>query len=104
MMMARVGTGRCAMSTERRHLRLWRSLASGAALVVLPVLAAEAPEPPAPAQASYQVLQPEGLAARLLGERASPVRELDPAIFTELSPVTASEPALRLPEDQQDDH
>jgi hypothetical protein len=60
------------------------------------------PEPPAPAQAAHQVVHPEGLRSRLGGDEVSSVRSLDPAIFTELSPVTASEPAVRLPEDQQE--
>ncbi|MDZ7669719.1 MAG: hypothetical protein U5Q16_09990 [Gammaproteobacteria bacterium] len=64
--------------------------------------AAPAPEPSPEAQAAHQVTQPEGLRARLLGDEASPVRRLDAAIFTELLPVTASEPAVRLPEDQLD--
>lgn len=71
-------------------------------LLTCAALAAEpAPEPPATAQAAYQVEHPEGLRARLLRDEASPVRSHDPAIFTELSPVTASDPAVRLPEDQQ---
>jgi hypothetical protein len=59
------------------------------------------PEPPAGAQAAQQVVNPEGLRARLLRDEA-PVRSLDPAIFTDLSPVSASDPALRLPPDQQE--
>ncbi|MEQ8859803.1 MAG: hypothetical protein RIC56_14260 [Pseudomonadales bacterium] len=87
-----------------------RRAANGALPVLLlalvplvPLRAAEAPLPPVEAQASFQVIHPDGLAARLLGDQPSPVRELDPAIFTDLSPVTASDPALQVPEDQQDD-
>ncbi|MFU8814079.1 MAG: hypothetical protein ACNA7W_01960 [Pseudomonadales bacterium] len=54
-------------------------------------------------QAAHQVTWPEGLRARLLRDEPSAVRSLDPAIFTEISPVTASEPAVRLPPDQQDE-
>ena len=63
--------------------------------------AAEPPEPPTSAQAAHQVDNPEGLRSRLLRDEASPVRSLDPAIFIELSPVTASDPAVRLPRDQE---
>lgn len=63
---------------------------------------AAAPEPPAEAQGAHQVVQPEGLRARLLGDEHSPVRSLNSAIFTELRPVTASEPAVQLPEDQRE--
>jgi hypothetical protein len=63
---------------------------------------AAAPEPPVEAQAAHQVVQPEGLRARLLGDEDSPVRNLDSAIFTELRPVTASEPAVQLPPDQRE--
>lgn len=98
-----VGTGRCVMNRKSGVAGTWRGLVAGVALAALPVLAAEAPESPLPAQATYQVLNPQGLAARLQMDQASPVRDQDPAIFTELSPVTASEPAVRLPEDQRDD-
>lgn len=60
------------------------------------------PAPPGAAQAAQHVIQPASLRARLLRDEPSPVRGLDPAIFSELSPVTASDPALRLPEDQRD--
>lgn len=83
----------------------WRRCCLGGLLVLGlhgPVSATPPPEPPADAQAAHQVLQPEGLVARLLGDQPSPVRRYDPAIFTELLPVTAAEPPLRLPEDQRD--
>lgn len=63
--------------------------------------AAESP-PPVDAEAAQQVVEPARLVERLLGDRPSPVRTLDPAIFIELTPVTASDPAIRLPEDQRD--
>jgi hypothetical protein len=44
----------------------------------------------------------EGLRQRLLGDDGLAVRRLDPAIFLEVSPVTATEPAIRLPDDQRD--
>lgn len=100
-----VGTGRCAIAID--------TLMSHRASIICSVLlvgcvasaaghGAAAPEPPAEAQGAHQVVQPEGLRARLLGDEDSPVRRLDSAIFTELRPVTASEPAVRLPEDQRE--
>lgn len=64
-------------------------------------LAAEAP-PPVDAEAAQQVAEPARLVERLLGDEPSPVRALDAAIFIELTPVTASEPAVRLPGDQRE--
>jgi hypothetical protein len=90
------------MSTERRLRAV-----SGAGSLLLALLgagfvaAAPPPEPPTTAQAAHQVAHPEGLRSRLLRDEPSPVRGLDAAIFTELSPVTVSDPAVRLPEDQQ---
>lgn len=102
MTTARACTGRCAMSTEpRRSAARWLALLMGAHGAV--ALAAEPPVPPASAQAAYQVTQPDGLHGRLLRDEPSPVRRLDPAVFTEILPVTASDPALRLPEDQRSD-
>lgn len=103
MTMDRAGTGRCAMRTDRL-----RTLALAVALGLAPVIVAPAygepvPEPPPEAQAAHQVTRADGLAARLLADQPSPVRSLDPAIFTELSPVTASEPPVRLPDDQTED-
>lgn len=52
------------------------------------------PPPPSPAaEAAHQVVREHA---------GSPV--LDPAIFVEISPVTVSEPAIRLPPDQQESH
>jgi hypothetical protein len=100
--------GRCAMSTERLRDRFDRpSLLAGLLLMVLLLpLRGLAEPPPAPvpaAQAAHQVVWAEGLRGRLAVDEPSAVRNLDPAIFTEISPVTASEPALRLPRDQQDE-
>lgn len=74
------------------------------ALLAGPVAVAAEPssQPPLPAQAAHQVAEAEGLWSRLLRDEQSPVRRLDPAIFTELSPVTASDPAVRLPADQRE--
>lgn len=100
MEMVREFTGLCAMRIEPKLAR--RFLCTAAALLAaLPGHAAEAPADAA--QAAHQVAGEEGLRARMLRDEPSPVRELDPAIFTALSPVTASDPALRLPEDQEDD-
>jgi hypothetical protein len=104
MTKARVCTGRCAMSTDRRRSGArWLTLLVGA-LLSAAAPAAESPQaPPATAQAGHQVTQPDGLHGRLLRDEPSPVRRLDPAVFTEISPVTASDPAVRLPEDQRTD-
>jgi len=75
---------------------LLAAVLSGAAVAM------EAPEPPVESQAAQRVGESGRLVDRLLGDRVSPVRSLDPAIFIELSPVTATEPAVRLPENQQD--
>jgi hypothetical protein len=92
------------MTTERALLRAGGWMLRWGLLTLAPALqAAEAPEPPVEAQATYQVIQPQGLPSRLLIGQPSAVRSLDPAIFIELSPVTASEPAVRLLEDQRDD-
>lgn len=89
-MTAPVSTGRCAMRTS-----LFRSsIGAGLALLLaLPGPAVAIPPPPDEMQAAHQV---RGAA----GERDW---QLDPAVFTDLSPVTAAEPALRLPADQRDD-
>lgn len=100
-MMMRAGTSRSPTTTEWQ--RRWRGLTLS--LLLLPALATAgdpAPEPPLEVQAAHQVEQQSGLRPRLLGDAPSAVRSLDPAIFTALSPVSASEPALRLPDDQQD--
>jgi hypothetical protein len=66
----------------------WRGLLSLAA-----ASAVAEPPPPAEMQAAHQVRGDSGERDWLL----------DPAVFIDLSPVTAAEPALRLPEDQRDD-
>lgn len=87
------------MTTE---LRCWR--VAIAWLLALPAAAAEAPpEPPDDAQAAHQVVPGGGLRARLLGADGLPIRDLDTAIFLDVAPVTAAEPAVRLPDDQRDD-
>ena len=101
MTMVRVCTGRYAMSIEQlvKQLRL-------VVLLMLAPLCALAEPPPVASpesQAAHQAAWPEGLRARLSRDQPSAVRSLDPAIFTEISPVTASEPAVRLPPDQQDE-
>ncbi len=99
MTMDRDCTGRSAMRTEG----VWPVFALALALACPGAVAAEpAPEPPPAAQAAQQVADPQGLRARLLPNEISPVRRLDPAIFTELSPVTTSDPAVRLPRDQRE--
>lgn len=103
MTMVPASTGRSAMICERRQAVL--GMLVGWALLAPSGLAAAAerpPEPPPAAQAAHQVVYPDGLRARLLRDEASSVRTLDPAIFTELSPVTAAEPAVRLPDDQRE--
>lgn len=87
--------------TARSRRGAWLAW-SLAAVISSTAAAMEAPEPPVESQAAQRVGESERLVDRLLGERVSPVRSLDPAIFIELSPVTATEPAVRLPEDQQD--
>jgi hypothetical protein len=94
------------MSIETTMTWSFRSAVLAAGLLMIaaaPVSrAAESPPPPVDAEAAQQVAEPARLVERLLGDEPSPVRALDPAIFIELLPVTASEPAVRLPEDQQD--
>lgn len=91
-------SGRCAMTIERAAALVVTSLALAASVAVADPL----PEPPLDAQAAHQVLLEAGLRQRLLGDDGLPVRRLDPAIFLDVSPVTATEPALRLPEDQRE--
>jgi hypothetical protein len=79
-----------------------RALLAALLLVPLTAPADPVPEPPLDAQAAHQVPQEAGLRQRLLGDDGLTVRLLDPAIFLEVSPVTATEPAVRLPDDQQD--
>jgi hypothetical protein len=102
----------------RRSLRPTAGLTAGVALGVAaaacsagalaaeaapsPALPGPAASPPAAAQAAHQPVPGEGLRSRLLGDEPSAVRALDPAVFLEISPVAASEPALRLPEDQRE--
>jgi hypothetical protein len=76
------------------------------AMAPLTALAEPPPLPPPAAQAAVQAGQAgpvETLRARLLRHEPSGVRSLDPAIFEEISPVAATEPALRLPDDQRDE-
>lgn len=94
----RASTGRCAMRIERRRDHRWWTWS--AALLAAVASADPPPPPPATAEAAHLVVQPEGLRGRLLRDGLSPVRGLDPAVFTEISPVTASDPAVRLPADQ----
>ncbi len=94
------GTGRSITTTERR--RLLRLLMVVAGLAAGPAHADPPPAPAADAQAAQLIEQDQGLRARLMPDQPAPVRRLDPAIFTELLPVTAAEPALRLPADQVD--
>ena len=86
------------MRTERLPGRRW--LTWSAALLAAVASADPPPPPPASAEAAHLVVQPEGLRGRLMRDEPSPVRGLDPAVFTEISPVTASDPAVRLPADQ----
>ncbi len=100
-----VSTGRFAMSAERRipaaaGLLAW--LLAAAALASDGASAPPPPPPPTAVEAAHQVVDGGDLWSRLLPDEPSPVRTLDPAIFTELSPVTASDPAVRLPDDQRD--
>jgi hypothetical protein len=98
MTMAHKPSGRFAMTTDRG---VW--LLAPWLLAAAPVLCADPlPPPPQDAQAAHQILLDEGLRQRLLGDDGLTVRRLDPAIFLEVSPVTATEPAIRLPNDQQD--
>jgi hypothetical protein len=61
--------------------------------LALPGPAVAQPPPPAEMQAAHQV-------QRDAGEREG---RLDTAVFIDLSPVTAAEPAVRLPDDQRDE-
>ena len=85
-MMVPVFSGRWNMPT---------SLAGGALLVIMLLSAAATgaePAPPPEMEAAHQVHVGAG-------ERDW---KLDTAVFIELSPVTVAEPALGLPDDQQD--
>ena len=91
-----VSTGRFAMLTSGLPRAVARRVTRGLGLLVCLALAAPAvgqPPPPAEMEAAHQV-------QRDTGERDW---KLDPAVFIELSPVTAAEPAVRLPDDQRDD-
>lgn len=99
-MTMRAGTGRSTTTTDWR--RLVRGLSGVAVLIAWPALAAPPPAPADDAQAAHLVEQDQGLRARMMPDQPAPVRRLDAAIFTELLPVTAAEPALRLPADQVD--
>ncbi len=83
-------------------IRLAAALTAGLLLVAVVSTGRAAEPPPVDAEAAQQVAEPARLVERLLGDEPSPVRTLDPAIFIELTPVTASEPAVRLPEDQRE--
>lgn len=87
------------MNTERYRWLL------ATLLLALPgaAAAAPAPEPPDDAQAAHQVVSGGSLRERLLGADGLPVRDLDTAIFLDVAPVSAAEPAVRLPDDQRDD-
>ncbi len=83
MMMDRVFTGLCNMRT---------SLFMVLALCALPAWS-NVPPPPAEMEAAHQVLYGAGLRDW----------RLDTAVFIDLSPVTATEPAVQLPEDQREE-
>jgi hypothetical protein len=98
MTMARKPSGRCVMTTDRGAWLLVPALLAAASVLCADPL----PPPPQDVQAAHQVVLEEGLRQRLLGDDGLAVRRLDPAIFLEVSPVTATEPAIRLPDDQRD--
>ena len=103
MTMALACTGRFATSLDRLLRGTALAAMLGAAVTAAGAEPPPAPPlPPLPAQAAHQVAEDEGLWSRLLPDEPSPARRLDPAIFTDLLPVSASEPAVRLPEDQQE--
>ena len=83
MMMDLVFTGLCNMRT---------SLCMLLAFYVLPAWS-NLPPPPAEMEAAHQVLYGAGLRDW----------RLDTAVFIDLSPVTATEPAVQLPEDQREE-
>ncbi len=102
MTTGRASIGHCAMTAERAvpaALALALLLGAGSAWAAEPDAP---PAPPLPAQAAHQVAAGDDLWSRLLPDEPSPVRRQDAAIFTELLPVSASEPAVRLPEDQRE--
>ena len=82
-MMEHVFTGLCSMRT---------SLCLLLALFALPAWS-NVPPPPAEMEAAHQVLYGAGLRDW----------RLDTAVFIDLSPVTATEPAVQLPEDQREE-
>ncbi len=92
-------TGRCSMHTDRAPN--WRMAGITGVLLLLsltPAWAGEAPidTPPASevaADSEHRVEEP--------GERRD--WHLDTAVFTEISPVTATEIAIKLPKDQQEE-
>ena len=73
---------------------LWSMRTSLCVLLTLVALPAwsNVPPPPAEMEAAHQVLYGAGLRDW----------RLDTAVFIDLSPVTATEPAVQLPEDQRE--
>jgi hypothetical protein len=92
MMMEQNFFGRCVMNTNRcLHTVFGLALCLGAGIAGANPAADTAVSPQA--EAAYQVedMHPE------LDWR------LDPTVFTEISPVSVPEVAIKLPEDQEDD-
>lgn len=94
-MMVRSSSGRSATVASRAALALL--LASGL------VHAAEAPDAPSSSDLPAALVSPEIEAPyQVARERPRQIRTLDPAIFTDISPLTVPDVGIRLPPDQQE--
>ena len=91
--------GPCAISGVRRLIaRLLAAITIGS---TLPVLAQEAvPAEPGEVAQLIPIEQPSDIAGHAHRVETADVRSLDPALFTELRPVTVDAEPVRLPPDQ----
>ncbi len=95
MMMARESSGRSAMAGRRLLALLGLLAAAGGHAAEAP----EAPEAPVPPP----LVSPEAEAPhQVVVESEQRVRWLDPAVFTDISPLTQPDIGIRLPPDQQE--
>ena len=98
MTTARNFSGSCNMHIETSVL--FRALAIGALLVWVAADGYATEPPPA---ADLPVSQDAEAAHQVQGDQVRFDWRLDPAIFTDISPVNAPDIAVKLPADQRDD-
>lgn len=79
---------------------LWVALAAQSVAVVARVHASDQPPPPV----QEPVSQAAEAAHQVVADQDRQDWRLDPAIFTDILPVNAPDVAIKLPEDQREEH